>query len=248
MQTGATPGPEDRLSFANQLAEVRDLDIKGKYKKRLDKLEAAYQFILLQSLDRFHKEMLRAQLPGKLHLIKEKLCDTTPFSYVTNLPFSSWNWNIKHMCRHCNTNNLRLRQFSNELCCEQCGLLEPLDGVSFDDNEIYQYSDYKVTKQRRTNRHYNFKYYLDKHLRICAGQGYTVSDRTVQSAKESFDAIEAQLPKRISMPFVAFKILEQIVKKEERFLLGYFWVQVPEVSVQKHNEKWESMLRQFDAV
>ena len=75
-----------------------------------------------------------------------------------------------------------------------------------------------------------------------------MSDRTVQSAKESFDAIEAQLPKRISMPFVAFKILEQIVKKEERFLLGYFWVQVPEVSVQKHNEKWESMLRQFDAV
>ena len=107
MQAGATPGPEDRLSFANQLAEVRDLDIKGKYKKRLDKLEAAYQFILLQSLDRFHKEMLRAQLPGKLHLIKEKLCDTTPFSYVTNLPFSSWNWNIKHMCRHCNTNTLK---------------------------------------------------------------------------------------------------------------------------------------------
>ena len=247
MKPGAKPGPADRLAFAGQLAEVRALDTKGKYKKQLDELEATYQFILLQSLDRFHKEMLRAQLPDKLHLIKEKLCDTTDsMTYVTNLPFSSWNWNIKR-CRHCLTNTLKVRQFSSELCCETCGLLEPLDGVSFDYNEIYQYSDYKVTKPRRTNRRYNFNYYLDKHLRLLAGQRYTVSDATVQSAKEAFDAIEAQMPKRISMPFVAFKILEQIVPQEERFLLDYFLVQVPEGSVKKHNEKWESMLRQFDA-
>ena len=119
-----------------------------------------------------------------------------------------------------------------------------LDGVSFDYNEIYQYGDYKVTHQRRTNRRYNFKYYLDKHLRICAGQGYTLSD----AANEAFDAIEEQMPKRISMPFVAFKILEQIVPQEELFILVYFWLQVPEGSVSKHNEKWENMLREFDAV
>ena len=191
--------------------------------------------------------MLRAQLPDKLQLIKEKLCDSPPLAYVTNLPFNSWNWNIKR-CRHCLTDTLRFRQFSSELCCEQCGLLEPLDGVSFDYNDIYQYGDYKVTKPRRTNRRYNFSFYLDNHLRILEGQRYTVSDATVQKAKEAFDGIEEQMPKRISMPFVAFKIFEQIVPQEERFLLGYFLAQVPEGSVSKHNEKWESMLRQFDAV
>ena len=247
MQAGAKPGPADRHAFADKLAEVRALDTKSEYKKQLGELEATYQFVLLQSLDRFHKEMLRAQLPDKLHLIKEKLCDTNAsLAYVTNLPFSSWNLDIQR-CRHCLTKTLKRREFSNELCCETCGLLEPLDGVSFDDNEMYQYTDYKVTKQKRPSRCYNFKYYLDKHVRILEDHNYTVSAETVQSAKEAFDALEAAMPKRISMPFVAFKILEHIVPQEERFLLGYFLMQVPESSVQKHNEKWESILRQFDA-
>ena len=230
--------PADRHAFASQLAKVRALDTKGKYKKQIDELEAKYQFVLLQSLDRFHKEMLRAQLPDKLHLIKEKLCGTNKhFAYVTNIPFSSWNLDIQR-CRHCLTNTLKRMEFSHELCCEKCGLLEPLDGVSFEDNEIHQYRDYKVAKQSRPkNRCYNFKYYLDKHLRLLARQKYTVSDETVQSAKEAFDAVEAAMPKRISMPFVAFKILEKIVKPEERFLLGYFSMQVPEGSVRKHTKR-----------
>ena len=247
MQAGAKPSHADLHAFAGQLAEVRALDTKGEYKEQLDKLkatyqfvllqsldrvhkemlraqipdklhlikkqlyelEAAYQFVLRQSLDRFHKEMFRAQLPDKLHLIKEKLCDTDkPLEYVTNLPFSSWNLDIKR-CRDCLTDTLKLRQFSSELCCETCGLLEPLDGVSFDDNEMYQYTDYKAAKQRRPkNRCYNFKYYLDKHVRLLARKNYTVSDETVQKAKEAFNAVEAAMPKRISMPFVAFKILE----------------------------------------
>ena len=247
MKEGDEPGPANRHAFAGQLAEVRGLDTKGKYKKQLDELEVMYKFVLLQSLDRFHKEMLRAQLPDKLHLIKEKLCGTDePLKYVTNLPFSSWNLDIQR-CRHCLTDTLKRMEFSHELCCETCGLLEPLDGVSFEDNEIHQYRDYKVAKQRPPNRCYNFKYYLDKHLRILAGQNYPVSDETVQSAKEAFNAVEAAMPKRISMPFVAFKILEPIVKPEERFLLGYFSMQVPEGSVRKHEEKWNSLLRQFDA-
>ena len=151
-----SPGPADRLAFVGQLAEVRALDTKGRYKKYLDKLEAAYQFILLQSLDSFHKEMHRAQLPDKLQFVKERLCGTTPVAYGTNRPFSNWNRDIE-ICRHCHTKTLKLRQFSNELCCELCGLLESLDGVSFDDNELYQYSDYKFVKKRRTNRRYNFK-------------------------------------------------------------------------------------------
>ena len=248
MKEGDEPGPADRHAFAGQLAEVRGLDTKGKYKKQLDELEVMYKFVLLQSLDRFHKEMLRAQLPDKLHLIKEALCYTDgPLKYVTNLPFSSWNLDIQR-CRHCLTDTLKSLEFSHELCCTTCGLLEPLDGVSFEYNAIHQYRDYKVAKQRRQkSRCYNFKYYLDKHVRLLARKNYTVSDETVQKAKEAFNAVEAAMPKRISMPFVAFKILEPIVRKEERFLLNYFSMQVPEGSVRKHEEKWNSLLRQFDA-
>ena len=249
MQTDATPHPSDRKAFANQLAEVRAMDAKGEYKKQLNKLEVEYQFVLLRSLDLFHKEMLRAQLPDRLHAIKEKLCDTAvDFTYRTNLPFTSWNWNIK-ICRHCRKNSLKPRPFANELCCENCGLLEPLDGVSFDYNEIYKCGDYKVAKQRRSTRRYNFRHYLEKHVKILSKNGHTLSCETIVKANEFFEAIEEQLPKRISMPFVAYQVLGQIVQSgEEHFILNYFWLQVPRSSVAKHAEKWEHVLRQFDAV
>ena len=249
MQAGATPSPADRLAFANQLAEVRAMDAKGEYTQQLNEMEVEYQFILLRSLSLFHKEMLRAQLPGRLHTIKEKLCDTAgTLTYHTNLPFNSWNWNIK-ICRHCHRNSLKPMPALNELCCENCGLLEPLDGVSFDYKEIYQCGDYKVAKQKRSTRRYNFRHYLEKHVKVCSEQGFNLSCETVQLANEFFEGIEEQMPKRISMPFVAFKIFEKIVKVgEERFILGYFWEQVPKSSVAKHAEKWEHMLRQFDAV
>ena len=90
MQAAATPHPYDRKAFANQLAEVRAMDTKSEYKKQLNEMEVEYQFILLRSLDLLHKEMLRTQLPERLHTIKEKLCDTTvDFTYHTNLPFTS---------------------------------------------------------------------------------------------------------------------------------------------------------------
>ena len=65
-----------------------------------------------------------------------------------------------------------------------------------------------------------------------------MSCETIQQANEFFDGIEEQLPKRISMPFVAFKILEQIVKsEEERYIRNYFWLQVPQGSVEKHKRE-----------
>ena len=248
MQAAATPHPSDRKAFANQLAEVRAMDAEGKYKKQINELEVEYQFILLRSLDLFHKEMLRAQLPDRLHAIKEQLCDTAvDFTYQTNLPFTSWNWNIK-ICRHCRKNSLKPRPFTNELCCENCGLLEPLDGVSFDYNEIYRCGDYKVVKQRRSTRRYNFRQYLEKHVKLLSDYGHTLSCETIAKANEFFKAIEEYLPKRISMPFVAYQILGQSVQSgEERYILNYFWLQVPQSSVAKHTEKWEHMLRQFDA-
>ena len=250
MQAGATPSPADRLAFANQLAEVRALDVKGKYTQQLNEMEVEYQFILLRSLSLFHKEMLSAKLPGQLHSIKEELCATAIAypAYHTNLPFTSWNWNVK-ICRHCRRNSLKPMPASNELCCETCVLLEPLDGVSFDYKEIYRCGDYKVGKQRRSTRHYNFRYYLENHVKILSENGHTLSSETAVKANEFFEAIEKQLPERISMPFVAYKILKQIVQSgEEKYILNYFWLQVPQSSVETHKEKWEHMLRQFDAV
>ena len=89
MQAAAAPSPKDKRAFADQLAQVRAMDVEGKYKKKLNKIEVEYQFILLHSLDLFHKEMRRANLQEKLHLIKEKLTDTAgEFTYRTNLPIS----------------------------------------------------------------------------------------------------------------------------------------------------------------
>ena len=100
MQTAATPHSEDRHDFAKKLVEVRALDVNDKYKKQLNELEVEYQFTLLRSLDLFHKEMLRDKLPERLHAIKEQLCDTAVYpTYQTNLPFTSWNWNITYVGR-----------------------------------------------------------------------------------------------------------------------------------------------------
>ena len=249
MQAAAIPRPADRKAFANQLAEVRALDVKGEYTQQLNELEVEYQFTLLRSLDLFHKEMLRAKLPERLHTIKEKLCDTAVYpAYQTNLPFTSWNWNIK-ICRHCNKSSLKPRPSSNELYCENCGLLEPLDGVSFYYNEIYSCGDYKVVKQRQSTRRYNFRHYLEKHVKLLSENGHTLAFETIVKANELFEVIEEQLPKRISMPFVAYQILGPIVQsEEEKYILNYFWLQVPQGSVEKHAEKWVHMLRQFGAV
>ena len=249
MQAVATPSPSDRKAFANQLTEVRAMDVKGEYTQQLNEMEVEYQFTLLRSLDLFHKEMLRAKLPERLHAIKEKLCNTAVYpAYNTNLPFTSWNWNIK-ICRHCHKNTLKPRPSSNELCCENCGLLEPLDGVSFDYNEIYSCGDYKVVKQKRSTRGYNFKHYLEKHVKILSDSGHTLSCETIAKANEMFKVIEEYLLKRISMSFVVYQILGPIVQsEEEKRILNYFWLQVPQGSVKNHTDKWNQMLREFDGV
>ena len=237
-------------AFAKQLTEAQNLDTKGEYTEQLNQLEVEYNFILLRSLDLFHKEMRCANLLERLHHIKEQLCDTNQgLAYPPNLPFAGVNWNVK-MCRLCKRDTLRLRQFSNELCCENCGLLEPLDGVVFDYNELYHCDggDYKVVKHRRSNRSHNFRYYLNKHLRICRQRGQDLTDETVHRVYETFQFTEEHLPTRISMPLVAFKVLKEIVPEgTEHDILNYFWLQVPKGSVQKHEEKWQNMLAKFDA-
>ena len=245
----AAPKPEDRLAFADELAQVRAKDVDGEYKKELDELEVEYQFILLRSLVLFHKEMQRDSLPEKLHEIKEKLTDTVgKFDYQTNLPTTNWNWsNI--ICKKCRKTSLKPMPTTNELCCEICGVLQTLDGAYFNDEELHKCGDnYKIVKQRRTRRKYSFMRYMENQRKIITTNGHTLSFETINKANEIFERIEEYLPKRISLPFVAYQILGHVVQSaEEKYVLNYFWLQVPQNAVAKHICKWNDMLRQFDA-
>ena len=245
----AAPKPEDRLAFADELAQVRAKDVNSEYKKELDELEVEYQFILLRSLTLFHKEMQRGSLPEKLHEIKENLTDTVgTFDYQTNLPDTNWNWN-SIICKKCRKTSLKPMPSTNELCCEICGVLETLDGAYFDYEELHKCGDdYKIVKQRRTRRKYNFRCYMEKHRKIITTNGHTLSFETIGKTNEIFERIEEYLPKRISTPFVAYKILSDVVQStEEKYVLNYFLLQVPQKAVAKHTGKWNDMLSQFDA-
>ena len=244
----AAPKPEDRLAFADELAQVRAKDVKGKYKKRLNKLEVEYQFILLRSLTLFHKEMLRSKLPDRLHEIKENLTDTVgTFTYQTNLPDTNWNWN-SIICKQSHKKSLKPMPTTNELCCEICGALETLDGAYFNYEELHKCGDFKIVKQRRTRRKYNFRRYMENQRKIIITNGHTLSFETIGKVNEIFERIEEHLPKRISTPFVAYQILGHVVQSaEEKYVLNYFWLQVPQNAVAKHTGKWNDMLRQFDA-
>ena len=243
----AAPKPEDRLAFADELAQVRVKDVDGEYKKELNEIEVEYQFILLRSLTLFHKEMLRSKLPDRLYEIKENLTDTAgTFTYLTNLPDTNWNWN-NIICKQCRKTSLKPMPTTNELCCEICGVLETLDGAYFNYEELHKCGDFKIVKQRRTRRKYNFRRYMEKHKEIITANGHTLSFESINKTNEIFERIEEHLPKRISTPFVAYQILGHVVQSaEEKYVLNYFWLQVPQNAVAKHACKWNDMLKQFD--
>ena len=132
---------------------------------------------------------------------------------------------------------------TNELCCEICGALETLDGAYFNDEELHKCGDFKIVKQRHSRRKY-----MEKHRKIITTNGHTLSFETIGKTNEIFDRIAEYLPKRISTPFVAYKILSDVVQSaEEKYVLNYFLLQVPQKAVAKHTGKWNDMLGQFDA-
>ena len=246
MASAVAPKPEDRLAFANKLAQVRAKDVDGEYQKELEKLEFEYQFILLRSLELFHKEMRSSSLPERLHEIKEKLTNTVgKFDYQTNLPATNWDWN-SIICKQCRKMGLRPMPGTNELLCPRCGVLETLDGAYFDYEEVHKCGDFKIVKQRRTSRKYIFRNFLEKHRKIITTNGHILSFETIGNANEIFERIEEHLPKRISMPFVAYQILGNVVQSaEEKYVLNYFWLKVPQTAVAKHIGKWNEMLQHF---
>ena len=192
--------------------------------------------------------MLRAKLPDKLHEIKENLTDTVgTFTYLTNIPNTNWDWN-NIICKQCRKTSLKPIPSTNELCCEICGVLETLDGAYFDYEELHKCGDFKIVKQRRTRRKYNFRRYMENQRKIITTNGHKLSFETIGKTNEIFERIEEYLPKRISTPFVAYKILSNVVQSaEEKYVLNYFLMQVPQKAVAKHACNWNDMLRQFDA-
>ena len=229
-------------NFAEELQKVRALDTKGKFKKRLNHIESQYRDIFVKSLGRFHNDMIYNELPDKLCNIKEKLTNNTcDRAYQT---VNSLNLDIQK-CRNCKTETLNHIEDTNELCCQNCGLLETVEGAAFDYNEIYQYGDYKVTKQKRSNRKYNFKYFLEKHLKDCAEQGFVLSSDTIQLAREFFSDIDSNLPRGITFAFIAFKIFQKIAEDNEWFILKYFLMLIPPSSMARYEIEWEDMIRLY---
>ena len=229
-------------NFAEEFQKVRAMDTKGKFKKQLKNIESHYQDIFVKTLGRFHNDMVYSELPDKLHNIKEKLTDKK--CNITYQTVNSLNLDIQR-CRNCKTETLNHMESTNELCCQNCGLLETVEGTAFDYNEIYQYGDYKVTKQKRSNRKYNFKYFLEKHVKDCAAQGFVLSCDTIQLAREFFTAIDSNLPRSISFAFIAFKIFQKIAKDNEWFILKYFLMLIPPSSMARYEIEWEDMLRHY---
>ena len=246
--TASAPKPEDRLAFADKLAQVRAFDTNGEYQKELDELEFEYQFILLRSLDLFHKQMQWGSLPERLHEIKEELTNTVgKFTYQTNLPTTNWNWN-NIICKQCRKMSLKPIPATNELCCTRCGILETLDGAYFDYEELHKCGDYKIVKPRRTNRKYNFRTFIENYRKNITTKGHTLFFETIEKANEIFERIEQHLPNRISMSFVAYQIFGHVVQSaEEKYVLRYFWLRVPQNTVAKHIGKWNEMLQQLEA-
>ena len=228
-------------NFAEDLQKVRAMDTKDKFKKQLNNIESQYRDIFVKSLGRFHNDMIYAELPDKLHNIKEKL--TGNKEDITYQTINRVNLDIQR-CRNCKTETLNRIEDTNELCCQNCGLLEKVESAAFNYNEIYQCGDVKVTK-KRSNRKYTFKYFLEKHVKDCAAQGFVLSSDTIQLAREFFTEIEPTLPRNLSLAFVAFKIFRKIAKDNEWFILKYFLMLIPPSSMARYEIEWEDMLRHY---
>ena len=99
--------------------------------------------------------------------------------------------------------------------------------------------------KKRSNRKYTFKYFLKKHVKDCAAQGFVLSSDTIQLAHEFFREVEPNLPRNISFAFVAFKIFQKIAKNNEWFILKYFLMLIPPSSMTRYEIEWEDMLSHY---
>ena len=173
--------PEDRLAFADELAQVRAKDVDGEYKKELNEIEVEYQFILLRSLTLFHKEMLRAKLPDRLYEIKENLTDTAgTFTYQTNLPDTNWNWN-NFICKQCHKKSLkRICQLQMSFAVKYAELWKHWMVPTLTMKNSISAAISRSLNNGATRRKYSFMRYMEKHKEIITTNGHTLSFESIQ--------------------------------------------------------------------
>ena len=225
--------------FDTHLAEARRLDRGHKYTSQLNELDKQHKFVLLRSAygGHYDAEMRRSLLVDRLFLIYEKL-HPRPVARLDTKPISTPNDRMER-CPSCK-GTFVLLQDTSELCCTQCGRLEAIFGAVFDRQCLY--TNYKKRHKRGSTKRYSFKYYLQRVLDACKGWVQLSADQIAQ-AHDTFTFIESYLPKRISYPFVAFKILDSILPQgKQRLILVYLKNEIPRATRYKHERTWNYML------
>ena len=233
--------------FDIHLAEARRLDRNQKYAKQLNKLDKQHKFVLLRSTygGNYDAEMRQSLLVDRLFLICEKL-SPRPIARLDTKPLLTPNDRLKR-CPNCKGKFILL-QDTGELCCTQCGLLEAIFGAIFDLQCLYTNYKYQTRPKTRSTKKYNFRYYLNRALeahRSVLGHtgGALLSNDQITQTLDTFAFIENYLPKRISYPFVAYKILDCILPQgKQRLILAYLGNEIPQSTRHKHERTWNYML------
>ena len=233
--------------FDTHLAEARRLDRGHKYTKQLNKLDKQHKFILLRSTygGNYETEMRQSLLVDRLFLICEKL-HPRPVARLDTKPIFTPNNRLKR-CPNCKA-NLSCCKIRGELCCTQCGLLEAIFGAIFDLQCLYTNYKYQTRPKTRSTKKYNFRYYLNRALEAHRpGLGHTggalLSNDQISQTIDTFAFIESYLSKRISYPFVAYKILDCILPQgKQRLILAYLENEIPQSTRHKHERTWNYML------
>ena len=228
--------------FDTHLGEARRLDRDHKYATQLNKLDKQHKFVLLRSTygGNYDAEMRRSLLVDRLFLIYEKL-SPRPLARLDTKPLSTPHDKME-CCPNCKGKFILL-QDTAELCCTRCGRLEAIFGAIFDLQCLYTNYKYQIKrKQTRSTKKYNFSYYLNRAIEACKG-GALLSTDQISQALDTFAFIESYLLKRISYPFVAYKILDCILPQgKQRLFLVYLENEIPQSTRHKHERTWNYML------
>ena len=233
--------------FDTHLAEARRLDSGHKYATQLNELNKQHKFVLLRSTygGDYETEMRQSKLVDRRFLIYEKLYPGAVVRLDTH-PIATHNDRLE-CCPSCK-GTFVLLQDTSELCCTRCGRQEEVFGAVFDRQCLYTNYKGQIKPKRRSTKSYNFKYYLNSVLYACKGWAQLSSDQITQ-AHDTFAFIESYLPKRISYPFVAFKILDNILPQgQQRMILAYLELEIPRATRHKHERTWDYMLEGINRI
>ena len=227
--------------FDIQLAEARRMDRNHKYAKQLNKLDKQHKFVLLRSTygGAYDAEMRRSLLVDRLLLIYEKL-SPRPLARLDTKPLFTPHDKME-CCPNCKGKFILL-QDTGELCCTRCGRLETIFGAIFDLQCLYTNYKYQTRPKKRSKKKYNFSYYLNRAL-VGRKDCTQLSTDQISQALDTFAFIESYLPKRISYPFVVYKILDCILPQgKQRLFLAYLENEIPQSTRHKHERTWNYLL------